>query len=52
MDFVGYLFTFALGVFTGSLATSWANVIFSHHDQQEYEERQKQDRDDRFDRHF
>ena len=28
MDPVGYIFIFALGAFAGSLATSWANVLF------------------------
>jgi hypothetical protein len=27
MDSVGYIFIFALGAFTGSLATSWANLL-------------------------
>ena len=38
MDFVGYLFMFSLGVFTGSLATSWVNIICSHHEKSQREE--------------
>jgi len=49
MDPVGYIFIFALGAFAGSLATSWANVLFLD---AACEEKQEQDIVNKIDRYM
>ena len=40
MDPVGYIFIFALGAFTGSLATSWVNMLVRAALQEEKQEQE------------
>jgi len=48
MDSVGYIFIFALGAFTGSLATSWANLLFKQAIREEKQEQEIINKIDRY----